>query len=230
MMVEERAERTERVDRGEQAGGQRAGGERTGGERSGGGERGGKRGFGPRRDGDRRGGPGGSRNQAPVEDMAESVLSVRRVAKVIKGGRRFSFSALVVVGDKKGKVGVALGKSRDVSAAIAKALRKARKHMITIPLYGTTIPYAVQAKHSASTVLIRSAAKGTGVIAGGAVRAVMEAIGVRDVLSKVIGASNPHNAVKATMKALLQLRSAKHIAHIRGKRINEIVGTKDVSA
>jgi len=178
----------------------------------------------------RAGGAHAGRMQQPVEEFAESVLSVRRVAKVIKGGRRFSFSALVVVGDKKGKVGVALGKSRDVSAAIAKALRKARKHMVEVPLYKTTIPYTVEGKHSSSKVLIRSAAKGTGVIAGGAVRAVMEALGVRDVLSKVIGASNPHNAVKATLDALSKLRSAKHIATLRGKSVKDIVGTDNVTA
>jgi small subunit ribosomal protein S5 len=168
--------------------------------------------------------------QQPVEEYSEAVLSVRRVAKVIRGGRRFAFSALVVVGDKKGKIGFALGKSRDVSAAISKALRKARKHMVTIPLYKTTIPYAVTGKHSASRVVIRSAAKGTGVIAGGAVRAVMEALGVRDVLSKVIGASNPQNVVKATMDALSKLRSAKQIAQLRGKSVKDIVGDSDVKA
>lgn len=167
---------------------------------------------------------------AGQEEFAESVLSVRRVAKVIRGGRRFSFSALVVVGDKKGSIGIALGKSRDVSAAISKALKKARKHMVTIPLYKTTVPFTVTGKHSASKVLIRSAAKGTGVIAGGAVRSVMEALGVRDVLSKVIGASNPQNVVKATMDALQQLRSAEQIAHLRGKTVKEIVGSSDVAA
>ncbi len=172
----------------------------------------------------------GNKAQQPVEDFAESVLSVRRVAKVIKGGRRFSFSALVVVGDRKGKVGVALGKSRDVAAAIAKGLRKARKHMIEIPLYKTTVPFTVEGKHSASKVLIRSAAKGTGVIAGGAVRSVMEALGIRDVLSKVSGSSNPHNAVKATLAALMKLRSAKHIAMLRGKTVKEIVGAENVAA
>ena len=184
----------------------------------------------PPRDGRRDSrGPRGDKEKTG-DDFAESVLSVRRVAKVIKGGRRFSFSALVVVGDKKGKVGIALGKSREVSSATAKALRKARKQMVEIPLYKTTIPFAVEGKHSASKVLIFSAAKGTGVIAGGAVRSVMEALGVRDVLSKVIGASNPHNAVKATMNALGQLRSAKQIANLRGKTIKEIVGSSDVSA
>ena len=170
-------------------------------------------------------------NTQSVEEFSEAVLSVRRVAKVIKGGRRFAFSALVVVGDKKGSVGVALGKSRDVASAIAKALRKARKHMLTIPLYKTTIPYTVQAKHSASKVLIRSAAKGTGVIAGGAVRAIMEALGIRDVLSKVIGASNPQNVVKATIKALQQLHSAEDIARMRGKNLKDIIwSNRDVAA
>jgi len=141
-----------------------------------------------------------AKQQESAEEFSESVLSVRRVAKVIRGGRRFAFSALVVVGDRKGKVGIALGKSRDVSAAISKALRKARKHMVTVPLYKTTIPYTVTGKHSASKVIIRSAAKGTGVIAGGAVRSVMEAIGVRDVLSKVIGASNPSTNILTLTK------------------------------
>ena len=164
-----------------------------------------------------------------ISNFSESVLCVRRVAKVIRGGRRFAFSALVVVGDKKGKVGVAMGKSRDVASAISKALKKARKHMISVPLYRTTIPYTVYGKHSASKVLIRSAAKGTGVIAGGAVRAVMEALGIRDVLSKVFGAANPHNAVKATMDALQKLRSAQHIAQLRGKTVDEIVGKRNAT-
>lgn len=168
--------------------------------------------------------------QPNVDEYSESVLSVRRVAKVIRGGRRFAFSALVVVGDRKGSIGVALGKSRDVSAAISKALRKARKHMVSVPLYKTTIPYTVTGKHSASKVLIRSAAKGTGVIAGGAVRAVMEALGVRDVLSKVIGASNPQNVVKATMKALGKLHSAQQLAKERGKTLKEIIGDSNVTA
>lgn len=167
---------------------------------------------------------GSSKHGQDQEDFFESVLSVRRVAKVIKGGRRLAFSALVVVGDKKGKIGFALGKSRDVSAAISKGLRRARKHMVEVPLYKTTLPYDVIAKHAASTVLLKSAAKGTGVIAGGAVRAVMEGLGVKDVLAKVIGASNPQNVVKATVKALQQIHSAKHLAYLRGKTLNEIVG------
>ncbi len=165
--------------------------------------------------------------QKPItspDEYIEKVLAVRRVAKVITGGRRFAFSALVVVGDGKGKVGIALGKSRDVASAISKATKRARVHMITVPLYKTTIPYTVQAKHGASKVLIRAAAKGTGVIAGGAVRAVMEAVGVKDILAKSLGSSNPQNVVKATMTALASLRSARAIAKLRGKTIAEVVG------
>lgn len=174
----------------------------------------------------------GSQNSAKGSqqaDFIETVLNVRRVAKVIKGGRRFAFSALVVVGDGEGKVGVSLGKGRDVSAAIAKALRRAKKNMFRVPLYKTTIPYTVLGKHGASSVLIRSASKGTGVIAGGAVRAVMEAVGVRDVLAKSIGSANPQNTVKAAIDALNQLRSASHIAKLRGKTVNELIGKEDVT-
>ncbi len=167
-------------------------------------------------------------NVPAPEEYSETVLSVRRVAKVIKGGRRFAFSALVVVGNKKGSFGVALGKSRDVSSAIAKALRKARKTMMSVPMYKTTVPYAVLGKHGASKVLIRSAGKGTGVIAGGAARAVMEALGVRDVFAKVIGGANPQNVVKATINALQQLRSAQQIAKIRGKSVKDMIGANDV--
>jgi small subunit ribosomal protein S5 len=164
--------------------------------------------------------------QAAVEDYTEAVLTVRRVAKVIKGGRRFAFSALVVVGDRNGNVGIALGKSREVSSAIAKALRKARKSMFSIPLYRTTLPFNVEGKHGASRVIIRSASKGTGVIAGGAVRAVMEALGVRDVLAKSLGSSNSQNVVKATIHALKKLRSASHMAMLRGKTLKDLFGEK----
>lgn len=170
-----------------------------------------------------------SGGQQAETNFIETVLNVRRVAKVIKGGRRFAFSALVVVGDGEGKAGIALGKGRDVSAAIAKALRRARKNMISVPLYKTTIPFTVLGKYGASSVLIRSASKGTGVIAGGAVRSLMEAIGVRDVLAKSIGSSNPQNVVKAAIHALKQLRSAQHIAKLRGKSLKDIVGDKDVT-
>lgn len=165
------------------------------------------------------------KSPAKQEEYSENVLNVRRVAKVVKGGRRFGFSALVAVGDGNGKVGIALGKGREVSAAISKALKRARKNMFHVPLYKTTIPFTVQAKYGASKVLIRSAAKGTGVIAGGAVRAVMEALGVKDVLAKSLGSGNPQNVVKATIKALKMLKAANELAARRGKKLNEIVTT-----
>ncbi|MFH1643990.1 MAG: 30S ribosomal protein S5 [bacterium] len=165
------------------------------------------------------------------EEYFETVLNVRRVAKVIKGGRRFAFSALVVVGDRNGSVGFALGKSRDVSSAISKALKRAKKSMMTFPMFKTTLPFTVNAKHSASKVLLRTASKGTGLIAGGAIRAVMEALGVKDILSKTFGSHNPHNIVKATIKALSKLKSGKEIAQIRGKSLKDIFGEKeDVTA
>lgn len=164
------------------------------------------------------------------EEFVETVLSVRRVAKVIKGGRRLAFSALVIVGDKKGKVGLALGKSREVSSAISKALRRARKNMEAVPMFKTTLPYAVEAKHGASRVIIRSASKGTGIIAGGAVRAIMDALGVKDVLAKSLGSGNSHNVAYATFKALRKLRDAKHIAALRGKTLKELMGENRVTA
>jgi small subunit ribosomal protein S5 len=167
---------------------------------------------------------------ASATEFVERVLSVRRVAKVVTGGRRFSFSALVVVGDRQGNVGVALGKSREVSSAISKAVKKARNNMVAIPMYKTTIPYTVEGKHCASKVLIRSAAKGTGVIAGGAIRAVMEAAGVEDVLAKSLGSSKDLNVVKATMYALSKLRTAKHLSMLRGKSIQEMIGNENVAA
>ena len=166
----------------------------------------------------------------PSDEIIEKVLSVRRVAKVIKGGRRFVFSATVVVGDGKGKVGVALGKSRDVSSAISKASKHARERMVTVARHKTTIPFTVQAKHGASTVLIRSASKGTGVIAGGAVRAVMEAVGIQDILAKSLGSSNSQNVVKATMKALAKLKSARQLAALRGKTVADVIGVKNAKS
>jgi len=162
--------------------------------------------------------------------FVDTVVSVRRVTKVTKGGKRFSFSALVVSGDKKGNVGIGLGRSREVSQAITKATNKARKNMVTIPVRGRTLPYDVIGTHGASKVIVRSASKGTGVIAGGAVRAVMEALGVEDVLTKSFGSPNSQNVVKATFNALAQLRSATHLAKLRGTTVKEMVGVKDVSA
>ena len=162
--------------------------------------------------------------------FVESVVDVRRVTKVTKGGKRFSFSALVVAGDREGHVGIALGRSREVSAAIAKATNRARKNLITIPLRGTTIPYDVKGRHGASSVIIRSAYKGTGVIAGGAMRAIFEAAGIKDVLAKSVRSGNPQNVVKATLNALAKLRSAEHIAKLRGLTVQEVVKGKNVSA
>ncbi|HBL98449.1 TPA: 30S ribosomal protein S5 [Candidatus Dependentiae bacterium] len=153
----------------------------------------------------------------------DSVVSVRRVTKVTKGGKRFSFSAFVVSGDGKGKVGIGLGKSRDVSAAIAKATTRARKTMFDVPLRGTTLPYGVKGRHGASFVVLCPASKGTGLIAGGAIRAVLKALGAIDVLAKSIGPSAcGQNLVKATLNALAKTRSAAHIARLRGKTIEAI--------
>lgn len=172
----------------------------------------------------------GNNKNAAQDEFAETVLNVRRVAKVIKGGRRFAFSALVVVGDRNGKVGIALGKSREVASAISKAFRRARKNMVSVPRYKTTIPYTVLGKHGASNVIIRSASKGTGIIAGGAVRAVMEAVGIHDVLAKSLGAANPQNVVKATFDALRKLKSAKQVAEMRGKKLSDLFGENNVRA
>lgn len=161
---------------------------------------------------------------AEQREYVDSVVSVNRVTKVTKGGKRFSFSAFVVSGDQAGRVGIGLGKSREVSSAIAKATMRARKSMITVPLRDTTVPYNVFGKHGATKVQINSAYKGTGVIAGGAVRAVMEALGVKDVLAKSIGPSRcGQNVVKATLNALAKCRSASHIASLRGKTVAQVV-------
>lgn len=163
-----------------------------------------------------------------TKDFVDNVVSVNRVTKVTKGGKRFSFSALVVSGDQNGSIGIGLGKSREVSSAIAKATAKARKSMIAVSLRGTTLPYDVRGKHGAAYVEIRSAYKGTGVIAGGAVRLVMEALGVKDVLAKSIGSTSGINVVKATLNALAKCRSAEHIAKLRGKTVNELIKGENV--
>lgn len=160
--------------------------------------------------------------------IVDTVVSVRRVTKVTKGGKRFTFSAFVVSGDKNGKIGFASGKSREVSSAIAKATSRARKKMIEISLRGTTIAYPVAGRQGASKVMLRSASRGTGVIAGGAVRAIMEALGIKDVLAKSLGSSNQQNVAKATLNALAKLRSASHIAKLRDKTIEEIVKGSNV--
>jgi small subunit ribosomal protein S5 len=157
------------------------------------------------------------------KDFVDAVVSVRRVTKVTKGGKRFSFSAFVVSGDQQGKIGIALGKSNEVSSAISKATLKARKTMIAVPLRNTTIPYNVSGRHGACLVIIRAAYKGTGVIAGGSVRSVMEALGVKDVLAKSLGSANQLNVVKATLNALAKLRTAQDIAKLRGKTVEQLI-------
>jgi small subunit ribosomal protein S5 len=152
--------------------------------------------------------------------LEERVVQINRVAKVVKGGRRFSFSAVVVVGDGAGHVGAGLGKAGEVPEAIRKGVEDAKKNLIRIPMVGTTIPHEVNVEYSASRVMLKPASQGTGVIAGGSVRAVVEAAGVRDILAKIYGSTNPVNVTRATIEALRQLHSAAEISARRGIPVN----------
>jgi small subunit ribosomal protein S5 len=189
----------------------------------------GPRGGGPRRDGPRRDGRRGrdDRGQREDADLIEKLVGINRVAKVVKGGRRFGFAALVVVGDGRGRVGYGHGKAREVPEAIRKATEQAKRSMIRVPLReGRTLHHDIRGRFGAGLVVLRPAGQGTGIIAGGPMRAIFESLGVQDVVAKSVGTSNPYNMIKATFEGLQRSASPRMVAQRRGKKVSELLGER----